>query len=452
LDQAVSIGDDKARWAFQSKEAIEGPKMRMTVPLRSNYLPRLMRQRTISSDRSVNRFNFSVLAGMSTAIGGRRAAVHAQPAFRFRHLTCRCRPSSGEESKNAGDGKNEEVDRLLSKAHEAVAVAENTVEHIEELPSARLPTAFDKMIKCMIPASKVLVLVVYCRAIHSFGLVTKILGGIALAGAVGLRGYRKSSLSPSGALAAAAVGCATISSSFRAGLVLLGFYFASSFLTSFGDEDKDVDEGHKKGGQRNWVQVYSNGGIPAVLAMIAALISVGKDLAVFPVAAHPAYSLVATAFLGFIACCAGDTWSSEIGQLSQEEPRLITTLRPVRKGTNGGVTLIGLLSSCLGGLFVGILFYLTGILSPGNHYSELIGQWKLIPLGLGAGLVGSLTDSILGATVQFTGYNRKTGKITGKAGPDVSPISGSALLDNNGVNIVSASLTALLAATCAPLL
>lgn len=60
-----------------------------------------------------------------------------------------------------------------------------------------------------------------------------------------------------GAIAAAAVGCATLGSSLRCGTTLFAFFFASSKLTRYAEEEKDNDEAFKVGGQRNWQQVIA---------------------------------------------------------------------------------------------------------------------------------------------------------------------------------------------------
>ena len=179
--------------------------------------------------------------------------------------------------------------------------------------------------------------------------------------------------------------------------------------------------------------------------------------------------------------------------LSSNPPRIITTLRTVPRGTNGGVSSWGLLVSLLGGLLVGVTSSLSLAYDNGKECSELFDArwglpWWALVMGVGAwsGLVGSLVspiyhlelgrtygsnktlatqvfaqlrqtlinlvpqvDSVLGATLQQSLYSSSRLKIvhskTTKDDDDVVvPVAGSGLnvLSNNGVNIISASGTA----------
>lgn len=79
-------------------------------------------------------------------------------------------------------------------------------------------------------------------------------------------------------------------------------------------------------------------------------------------------------------------------------------------------------------------------------------QWKLIPLGLIAGVFGSLADSLLGAALQFTGYNSDTASLSSAPGPGVSRISGwfsHKWISDNVINVLAGSLTAVLTALAA---
>lgn len=71
-------------------------------------------------------------------------------------------------------------------------------------------------------------------------------------------------------------------------------------------------------------------------------------------------------------------------------------------GTNGGVTLVGLVASVLGGGIVGTAYYFMQLLLVKDLHLA-VPQWPIILYGAIAGLFGSLLDSFLGATMQYSG-------------------------------------------------
>lgn len=109
----------------------------------------------------------------------------------------------------------------------------------------------------------------------------------------------------------------------------------------------------------------------------------------------------------------------------------------VRPGTNGAVTGLGTLASVAGGAFVGTVFYATCLLTsaPASAAVQAV-QWRLVPLGAAAGLLGSVIDSVLGGTLQFSGFDTVKNKVVARDGPNTLRISGLSLLDNDAVNVV----------------
>merc|ERR1719290_128389 len=259
-------------------------------------------------------------------------------------------------------------------------------------------------------------------------------------------GHGRKSLSTSGALLALVVGFTLTLAHYSFFLCLLAFFISSSKATKYKQEVKKTFESDfKEGGQRNWLQVLCNGAMATELALLYLLDVGSADL---PVDFRHQYraSWLGMGVLGAVACCNGDTWASELGSvISKADPFLITTFQKVPKGTNGGVTLVGLTSSLLGGLVIGVAYYF-GIFMAASRVDMAIAPCQLLVIlvgGLG-GLLGSLLDSLIGATLQFSGRDIKTGKIVEVAREGVVPISGKMVLDNHSVNLVSSILTALI--------
>lgn len=228
----------------------------------------------------------------------------------------------------------------------------------------------------------------------------------------------------------------------------IAFFMVGSKATKFRRRRKDFDEHESTtGGRRNWIQVISNGGVGMEIAILL-LIEKGpaNEMPInFPYDYFPTW--LSIAFLGAMACACGDTLASELAPaLTSAQPRLITNpLMKVPRGTNGGVTILGLICSALGGFVCGLTYYLfTMICVNPELLLKSPPQWPLLLVGTIAGLMGSVIDSIMGATVQFSGYDQNTGKIVSKSSQDVIWISGSEILDNHSVNMMSTLMTALI--------
>lgn len=271
---------------------------------------------------------------------------------------------------------------------------------------------------------------------------------VAFSVAFSYAGYRKRSLDASGGLAAFVVGLLTCLAGYRFAAVLILFFISSSFLTKLSPHKKrKIEADFKEGGQRDWLQVVANALLGTLLCVVwLQVVGVG-DRYFLDFGAQPVPSLILAAFLGHYACCNGDTWASELGVLAKGSPVLITTFKQVPKGTNGAMSPLGTAASLGGGLFLGLVFFISSAFFCVEPMSAP--QWPVILVGGFAGFVGSLLDSLLGATLQYSGFCSRQQKVVAQPGPTVKHLTGADVLTNGQVNFVSALLTAPLTAAVA---
>ena len=74
------------------------------------------------------------------------------------------------------------------------------------------------------------------------------------------------------------------------------------------------------------IQVLSNSGVATLLVIFVWKLSGSKDKCLDSKESHLLTCLIG-GIIGHYSCCNGDTWSSELGILSDAQPRLITTLK-----------------------------------------------------------------------------------------------------------------------------
>lgn len=280
-------------------------------------------------------------------------------------------------------------------------------------------------------------------------LYPRLMIGLLLSAAIGLLALRRNSLAPSGVAGAILVGTLIFGfGGWTWGLVLISFFVSSSLLSHYRQADKiALAEKFAKGERRDLGQVLANGGAGALLALAVFFLI---DLQGQARAGNPLYVYLTLAFFGVMASVNADTWATELGVLARETPRLITTGRPVAPGTSGGITRYGTLAALTGAAFIGVAaFVLIQAAALATSGSLLLTDLPIVVIAAAAGLVGSLFDSLLGATVQRIYWcdqcEKETERQVHSCGARTRPLRGWGWMNNDVVNFTASLVGGLLA-------
>jgi len=161
-------------------------------------------------------------------------------------------------------------------------------------------------------------------------------------------------------------------------IIMLAFFILGSAATKykFGYKKRiGVEQGQS--GARGYRNVFANGIVAAAAAVL------------FGVFQQPVFIVM---YVGCVATAAADTLASEIG-VTGGVPRLITTLKEVPIGTNGGVTITGETVALLGGFVVSMVAFVLGVIT-----------LPMVVVCTIAGFVGTNIDSLVGATLENRGF------------------------------------------------
>lgn len=213
---------------------------------------------------------------------------------------------------------------------------------------------------------------------------------------LGLVAWKMRSATPAAAATGALINASLMFSTFvypyqpwqTALIPVLAVLVLTSLATRFGRRRKErlgtAEQRHGRGA----AQVAANLGLAAIVSEPAVHSWMIDGLRI-----HGAGGSFFAVGLAALAEAAADTVSSEAGQVLGGRPLMLTTLRRVDPGTDGGVSLAGTLAGCLGAAIVTIA---------GGLALHL--NLEMMAVSLGGGVFGLFFDSLLGATLERRGW------------------------------------------------
>jgi len=227
--------------------------------------------------------------------------------------------------------------------------------------------------------------------------------------------YYYGSLSRSGFYGALIMGIiVTLIGSWRFLLPLAAFFILSSLLSKI---VKNTSFYQTKGSTRDIVQVYANGGIALLIC-------------IFDFIQPNAINFFL--FLASVSAAMSDTWATEIGKISKKRPISIINSIPMDHGLSGGITRIGMIGSLLGASLFGFTIWCVIPMPSFIVYGIIL-----------CGFIGSVFDSLLGATIQAK-YETQTGEIIESYQEGANFISGISWVNNDLVNLMNTAFAPIL--------
>jgi uncharacterized protein (TIGR00297 family) len=193
-------------------------------------------------------------------------------------------------------------------------------------------------------------------------------------------GYRAGTVTAAGALCGAAIGAAIAMAAGWSGWgVLVATFLAAAISSRLGVQRKTLlGIAEERGGRRGAGNAIANTGFAAGAAITAAL--------------SPASAPALLAFSAALAAGGSDTVASEIGKAWGTRTFLITSMREVRPGTSGGMSLEGTIAGLAAACLIGALAVAVGLIVPKALIAVVIGA-----------TIGSIAESALAATFEAPG-------------------------------------------------